>query len=76
MENAYKAENPVTHEDGSTDVRYTVAREHCGYDSPRYVARYCGEWIGQSIARGAAFMLCIGHNARRNGALVIEAVEA
>jgi hypothetical protein len=72
LENAYRAEYPVTYDDGERDRRYTVAREWCGHDRPRYVARYCGEWIGQSIARGAAFMLCTGHNARRMGAEPIQ----
>ena len=30
------------------DSRYTVALEWCGYDQPRNVARFCGEWLHDS----------------------------
>lgn len=66
---------PVTHKDGTKDKRYTITREYCGYETKRNVARFCGEWIGQSMSRGSAMMLCTGHNAARNGALIIKAVE-
>jgi hypothetical protein len=55
-----------------SDARYTVAKEYCGQAAPRWVARFCGEWLGQSISRNTAVMLCIGHSARRRGCLVIE----
>lgn len=28
-----------------TDARYTITREFCGYAKPRYVLRFCGEWV-------------------------------
>jgi len=57
---------PVTN-----DVRYQIALEWCGYDRPRWVARFCGDWIGQSIARSSAAILCVGHNQARMGAAII-----
>ncbi len=29
----------------STDKRYTRCREFCGYDTPRHVVRFCGDFI-------------------------------
>lgn len=55
-----------------SDSRYTVRKEYCGHAEPRFVARFCGEWIGQSKFYTSAVALCVGHKARMNGALVIE----
>lgn len=57
-----------------SDPRYTVAKEFCGYERARWVVRFCGEWIGQSQFYSAALMLTVGHNAKRNGAVIIEEV--
>ena len=54
-----------------SDSRYTVTREHCGHAQPRYVARFCDEWIGQSVSYPTAVLLATGHRLRRNGATVI-----
>ena len=62
---------PIHHEDGSVDRRYTIAKEFCGYAEKRFVARFCGDWIGQSQFYTAAVMLAVGHNMRRKGAAVI-----
>lgn len=70
------ASYPVTHCMGGRDKRYTVAKEFCGYAEARYVARFCGEWIGQSKFPTSAAMLAIGEAQRRAGALVIEAKES
>lgn len=43
------------------DRRYSVSLEWCGYERRRYVARFCGEWIGQAERRADADMLAIGH---------------
>lgn len=59
---------------GAIDRRYSIELVACGYERPRYVAYFCDEWIGQSIAYSGALMLASGHNARRNGALVFEEV--
>lgn len=66
-------QHPITN-NGRTDERYSVRLEYCGHEKPHYVVRFCGEWIGQSQFYGSALMLASGHNARRNGALVIEAL--
>jgi hypothetical protein len=29
----------------ATDARFTLSREYCGYARPRWVLRFCGEWI-------------------------------
>ena len=58
-----------------SDKRYTVTREWCGYEAPRYVVRFCGEWIESYSTRGAALMRAAGESAKRRGCLVLEAVE-
>lgn len=55
-----------------SDARYTVSREHCGQDGMRYVARFCGEWLGQSISRNSMIMRCVGDSARRRGCAVVD----
>ena len=55
-----------------SDSRYTVNREFCGYESPRWVARFCGDWLGQSISYSAMVLRCASHKAIRNGAAIIE----
>lgn len=35
----------VSWHNGNQDKRYSVALEFCGYETPRYVARFCGDWI-------------------------------
>lgn len=30
------------------DKRWSIAKEYCGYNTKRYVIRFCGEWIGQT----------------------------
>lgn len=53
------------------DKRYTVTRECCGQKEPRYVARFCGEWVGQSKSYPHAVMLATSHRLMRQGALVL-----
>lgn len=48
-----------------TDKRYTVRREYCGYDTPRWVARFCGEWLGQDKRQSGADALCAAHAQER-----------
>lgn len=62
--------HPVT-QNGKPDLRYTIEKEFCGQDGPRYVARFCGDWIGQSQFYGSALMLCIGKSAENRGCAVI-----
>lgn len=36
------------------DGRYSVRLEWCGHPSRRWVARFCGEWIGCAESRADA----------------------
>lgn len=51
----------VLHADGTQDTRYTVAREYCGYETPRQVARYCGHWISSHETESAAWAAAQRH---------------
>lgn len=48
----------IKHADGTIDKRYTVSLEYCGYAKPRYVARFCGDWLGQRETKTDAWELC------------------
>jgi len=48
------------------DARYTIAREFCGYATRRWVARFCGEWLGQGVNRSDAVMICLANVDKRN----------
>lgn len=48
------------------DRRFTIAKEFCGYSTPRYVARFCGEWLGQAETRAEARLIAINHKERVN----------
>lgn len=61
---------PVSQQ-GKPDLRYSVTREWCGQPEPRFVARFCGDWIGHDISYPGAVLLAVGHNCRRMGAPVI-----
>lgn len=48
------------------DPRYTVDLEHCGYETPRHVVRFCGDWVGQMTSRkGAELLAQASHEKRR-----------
>jgi hypothetical protein len=47
------------------DSRYTIAMEYCGYAEPRYVVRFCGQWVGQSANRSDARQIAESHNRAR-----------
>lgn len=51
------------------DNRYTIAREFCGYAKRRWVARFCGEFIGQGVLKVDAMMICLAHCDKRQRAL-------
>jgi hypothetical protein len=36
------------------DPRFSIRPEYCGYRARRYVARFCGEWIGEARTRSEA----------------------
>lgn len=51
------------------DARYTLSREYCGYAKPRYVIRFCGDWVGQDKTKSGAAMIYIAHADGRDRAL-------
>ena len=59
-----------------SDPRYTVCLEWCGYKEQRYCARFCGDWIGQSLDYPGAVLKASGHRLERNGALIITEIPA
>lgn len=64
--------HPITHpSDGKTDPRHPVQLEWCGYKERRYVARFCGDWVGQSLSYPAAVLILTGHRLQRAGAQII-----
>lgn len=44
------------------DPRYIIQREHCGYSEPRFVVRFCGDWLFQSDNHGQAEFMAESHN--------------
>lgn len=54
------------------DRRYEIKPEFCGYEKPRYVLRFCGEFIASSISRASLAVRAVGHNAVRMGAVIVE----
>ena len=54
------------------DRRYSVALEWCGHPTRRYVARFCGDFLGQAERRADADALAMAH--RRAFLASIEAV--
>ena len=63
--------HPITFNGVDTDTRYAIAKEFCGQSEPRFVARFCGAWIGQSKFYVSAVMLAAGHSCARRGCAVI-----
>lgn len=55
------------------DKRYTIRREWCGYAEPRFVVRFCGDWIGQSASRLDAEAIRDHHAAERHRILTGQA---
>jgi hypothetical protein len=47
------------------DRRFSVRPEYCGYRARRYVARFCGEWIGEARTRSEARALAHSWRGRR-----------
>jgi hypothetical protein len=45
----------------SKDKRYTITLEFCGYSTARYVARFCGEWLGKSDRQYGAWIIANQH---------------
>lgn len=55
----------------ASDARYTITREHCGHAKPRFVLRWCDEWIDSFASYPAAVLRASCHRCQRLGALVI-----
>ena len=55
----------------SSDKRYTITKEFCGYSEARYVLRFCDEWIMQSQFYSTALVRAVGESAKRRGALIV-----
>ena len=47
------------------DARYAVAKEFCGHVTARWVARFCGEWLGEFKSEKAALSECYAHTEKR-----------
>lgn len=43
------------------DGRYTIAPEYSGAPAPRFVARFCGDWLGSAVSRTGALAIAEGH---------------
>ena len=65
----------MTYRPIAKDPRYTITREWTGKAKPQFVVRFCDEWVDSFAYYESAKMRAVGEKARRNGALVIEAVE-
>jgi len=48
------------------DERYSVNKEWCGHSKQKFVARFCGDWIGKAETKNKAWLLCIYHDDDRN----------
>lgn len=53
------------------DERYEIQMECCGHPEPRYVLRFCNDWIDQSISYSSMVTRAVGHNDERLGAGIV-----
>jgi hypothetical protein len=49
------------HLDGKIDTRYTVAKEFCGMNGQRFIARFCGTFIDKADTAKEAWILAQEH---------------
>lgn len=56
-----------------SDRRYTWSLEFCGYAKPKWILRFCDEWVACFDTEGAAMMRAMGESAKRRGCAIIEA---
>lgn len=47
------------------DKRYTVTFEFCGYVDPKWVVRFCGDWVDTSTTKSAAYCVAYTHAENR-----------
>jgi len=52
---------PIKHKDGTTDNRYTVNLEFCGYPTARHVARFCTDFISSHVTQKEAIQALEKH---------------
>ncbi len=59
--------HPITHDNGKTDMRYTVTVEYTGDPSgrARFVLRFCDEYIGDYADASGATLKAINHKSKR-----------
>lgn len=55
-----------------SDARWTYAPEWTGHAKPRWVVRFCGDFVASCPTQGAALMRATGEKTRRDGALTVE----
>lgn len=48
------------------DSRYTITREFVGHAKPRFVVRFCDEFIGHRATYPAAVLFCVLERSRRD----------
>lgn len=58
---------PVTREDGKPDRRFTVQKEPCGHLEPRFVLRFCDNFVMQSPFYDACVVRAVGYRAMLRG---------
>lgn len=59
----------------ASDERYTITREFCGYEEPRFVLRFCGDYLANSKFYSSMLLLAMGESVKRRGCPVIEAID-
>lgn len=47
------------------DARYTATKEWCGETTPKWIARFCGDWLGKGDRKVDAVMICLAHSDER-----------
>ena len=49
----------------TSDPRYSIAQEYCGHDTPRWVVRFCGDWVGEAATKVKARELAMEYELAR-----------
>lgn len=47
------------------DRHYSVSPEFCGETKPKFVARFCDDWVGKANTEREAIELCVDYEQRR-----------
>ena len=56
------------------ESRYSITQEFCGDVSPRYVLRFCGDFVAASAFLSSLVTRAVGHNHVRLGYPVISEI--